>query len=92
MLKEQDAIDLMELLYPYFIKKYKEDNSFKNTAQIVNATYIAPGGQGAKVKINPYDKEYIYATVNISDTLNEGDSVVVMYSDSLKNARIIAKN
>lgn len=89
---EQDALDLMEMLYPYFIKKYKEDNSFKNTAQIVNATYISSGGKGAKVQINPYDTEYIYATVNTTETLNAGDSVLVMYSDSLKNARIIAKN
>lgn len=91
-MNEKDILDLIELLYPYFIKKYKEDNSFKQTAQLVNATFISYGGKGAEIKINPYDTETIYALLGTTETLKNGDSVLVMYNESLKNARIIAKN
>ena len=92
MITEKDANALIELLYPYFIKKYKEDNSFKQTAQLVNATFLNYGGKGAEVKINPYDTETIFVTIGISEQLKQNDSVLIMYNDSLKNARIIAKN
>ena len=40
MYNEKDMEDLVELLYPYFIKKYKEDQSFKQTPQIIGAKFL----------------------------------------------------
>lgn len=92
-MSEKDALDLIELLYPYFIKKYKEDTSFKQTAQVINATVVSQyNNKKAEVKINPYDTTTIQVKVGISENLQPGDSVLVMFNESLKNARIIAKN
>ena len=93
---EKDALALIEMLYPYFIKKYKEDNSFKQTAQITNGTVyednsLADTKSKVKIKINPYDSDYIEVTKGIGDELKIGDVVEILYYDSLKNARIIAK-
>lgn len=90
MINEKDALALMEVLYPYFIKKYKEDNSFKQTAQIVNGTVVSVSGANVKVRLNPYDKTTITVKSNI--TVKADESVQIMYYDSLKTARIIAKN
>ena len=90
-MKEKDVIDLIELLYPYFKDKIKEED--KNAARLVNATVVDIGGPGAEIRINPYDTNTIYATTSIDVTqLHKGDSVKVLYSDSLKNAQIIALN
>jgi hypothetical protein len=40
MYSEKDIEDLVEMLYPYFIKKYKEDQSFKQTPQIIGAKFL----------------------------------------------------
>ena len=83
---EKDAQALIDLLYPYFIKKYKEDNSFKQTARLVNGTITKDG----KVKINPYDSSAISFKNPNSISYSEGDNVLIMYYDSLKTAMIIA--
>jgi menaquinone-dependent protoporphyrinogen IX oxidase len=92
MITEKDANALVELLYPYFIKKYKEDNSFKQTARIVNGI-VTSLKEGIQVKINPYDKNTIIVqNPNNIEEISIGTSVMIMYYDSLKNAIIIAKN
>lgn len=98
MISEKDALDLMEILYPYFIKKYKEDNSFKHTAMIVNGTAAENShNEGTKktkvlVKINPYDTDTISITNNTNDSFVIGNSLQILYYDSLKTAKIIAVN
>lgn len=92
MINEKDALALMEVLYPYFIKKYKEDNSFKQTAQIVNGTVVSINGANVEVRLNPYDTNTITVKKDTTITVAVGNSVQIMYYDSLKTARIIAKN
>ena len=101
MYSEKDIEDLVEMLYPYFIKKYKEDQSFKQTPQIVSATLISTNGNQATVVLA--NEEYIAATENndytnsfkvpilTSETLNNNDYVYLMYWNDLKNAKLIMK-
>lgn len=113
-MKEKDVEDLIDILYPYFYKKQKQED--KNSARLVDATVVSIGGPGAEIKINPYDTNTIYATVElpneyslVSTTTNNtttytlkkksleemllpNKSVKVLYSESLKNAQIIAIN
>ena len=92
MITEKDANALIELLYPYFIKKYKEDNSFKQTAQLINGTVVSIAN-GIQVSLNPYDKNTITVrNPNNVENIAVGDSILIMYYDSLKNAMVIAKN
>lgn len=93
MITEKDANALIELLYPYFIKKYKEDNSFKQTAQLVNGTVVSIDNGIYQVRLNPYDNNTIAVrNPNIVENITVGDSILIMYYDSLKNAIVIAKN
>lgn len=101
MYNEKDIEDLVEMLYPYFIKKYKEDQSFKQTPQIVSAKLISFSGNQATVVLA--NEEYISSTENnkytnsfkvpilTSETLNPGDYVYLMYWNDLKNAKLIMK-
>lgn len=91
MITEKDANALIDLLYPYFIKKYKEDNSFKQTAQLINGTVVS-FENGINVRLNPYDKNTIKVKNPNNVGISIGSSVLIMYYDSLKNAMIIAKN
>ena len=92
MITEKDANALIDLLYPYFIKKYKEDNSFKQTAQLINGTVVSTEN-GINVRLNPYDKNTIKVkNPNNVEPISVGSSVLIMYYDSLKNAMIIAVN
>ena len=92
MITEKDANALIDLLYPYFIKKYKEDNSFKQTAQLINGTIVS-FENGINVRLNPYDKKTIKVkNPNNVGPIDTGSSVLIMYYDSLKNAMIIAVN
>jgi hypothetical protein len=91
---EQDVAALLDMLYPYFIKKYKESNEYKQTAKLVNGI-ITNNAIPIQVKINPYDTETITAirsTGLLGKELLVGDNVMLIYNDSLKNAIIIHKN
>lgn len=90
-MNEKDAQALIDLLYPYFIKKYKEDNSFKQTARLVNGTIITDK-DGKKVKINPYDSDSSAISFKNPNGIPcpEGSNVLIMYYDSLKTAMIVA--
>lgn len=94
MYNEKDIEDLVEMLYPYFIKKYKEDQSFKQTPQIISAKLIALNGNQAEVKLaDEVGKETFKVPVltnEISDT-DIGKYVYLMYWNDLKNAKLVMK-
>ena len=89
---EKDVNALIDLLYPYFIKKYKEDNSFKQTAKLTNGTVVSFTNGIYQIRINPYDKNTVSVKNPNGVSLAINDNVLIMYYDSLKNAIIIAKN
>lgn len=102
MYNEKDIEDLVEMLYPYFIKKYKEDQSFKQTPQIISAKLISLNGNQATVVLA--NEEYVAATednkyytnsfnvpILTTEKINAGDYVYLMYWNDLKNAKLIMK-
>lgn len=92
MYSEKDIEDLVELLYPYFIKKYKQDQSFKQTPQIIGAKLISLNGNQAKVKLADEVGDTTFNVPIITqETLVEGDYIYLMYWNDLKNAKLIMK-
>lgn len=101
MYSEKDIEDLVELLYPYFIKKYKQDQSFKQTPQIVGAKLISYNGNLASVVLaedsleKDENNNYINAfnvPIITQEGLVPGDYVYLMYWNDLKNAKLIMKS
>lgn len=94
-MNDEQMLEFIEQLYPYFIKKYKQDNSFTQTAQMVDAKVISisPVNKSkAIVKVNPYDEDTIIVPIKTTDSIQAGDSVRLLFKESLKDAVIIMKN
>jgi hypothetical protein len=94
-MNDEQVLAFIEQLYPYFIKKYKEDNSYTQTAKLIDAEVveiIATNKSKARVRLNPYDKDTIIVNIKTNEVISIGDSVQLLYKDSLKNASIIMKN
>ena len=94
-MNDEQMLEFIEQLYPYFIKKYKQDNSFTQTAQMVDAKVMSISEinkNKAVVKVNPYDTDTIIVPIKTTDSIQEGDSVRLLFKESLKDAVIIMKN
>lgn len=94
---DKTITEFVDLLYPYFVKKLKEDNLFKKCIKNVNATVTQVDTSlttniGSNVMIKfPYDNTEI-AVVNKSNSeLSVGDLVCVHYYIDLKNAYVAYK-
>ena len=92
-MNDRELAELMDLLYPYFIKKMKSDSTFKNCIKSTNATVVSKSSSpGASVDIKlPYDKTTITIKNNSTSNLTEGDLVCVHYYIDLKNAYVAYK-
>ena len=105
-MSDKELEDLIELLYPYFLKKMKTDGSFKNCIRSTNATvtwvdttteevdgeYQRVSNIGKEVRIRfPYDAAEISVLNKSSSELNTGDLVCVHYYIDLKNAYVAYK-
>ena len=94
---DKELSELMDLLYPFFVKKMKSDATFKNCIRSVNATvsYVDTSlstNIGAEVKIKfPYDTTEISVINKSASELAEGDLVCVHYYIDLKNAYVAYK-
>lgn len=96
-MNDEQMLEFIEQLYPYFIKKYKQDNSFTQTAQMVDAKVMSISKinkNKAVVKVNPYDddEDTIIVPIKTTDPIQDGDSVRLLFKESLKDAVIIMKN
>ena len=96
-MNDKEVAELVELLYPYFIKKMKSDSTFKNYIRSTNATVTGVDTSldtniGAEVTIKfPYDNTGV-SVINKSTTeLAVGDLVCVHYYIDLKNAYVAYK-
>ena len=96
-MNDKELAELMDLLYPYFIKKLKADGTFKNCIRSTNATVSridtsATTNIGSEVGVKfPYDTTEI-SVINKSTTeLSVGDLVCVHYYVDLKNAYVAYK-
>lgn len=103
-MSDKELAELMDLLYPYFIKKLKADGVLKNCIRSTNATVnwvdttiidgttkrVSNIGKTVKVKF-PYDSIPIEVINKTTDELDVGDLVCLHYYIDLKNAYIAYK-
>lgn len=96
-MSEKEISELIELLYPHFLKKLKSESAFKSCIKSTNATVSSLGSAGtnnvgARVGVKfPYDSTEI-SVINKSTTpVGIGDLVCLHYCIDLKNAYIAYK-
>ena len=93
-MNDKELAELVELLYPHFVKKFKSDSTFKNCIKSTNATVIEVNTSlstniGAEVVIKfPYDNTGISVINKSNSELAVGDLVCVHYHIDLKNAYV----
>lgn len=105
-MNDKEVAELVELLYPYFVKKMKTDSTFKNCIKSTNATVtwvdtttktvdgvtqrVSNIGKTVKIKF-PYDTTEISILNKSTSELNVGNLVCVHYYIDLKNAYVAYK-
>lgn len=93
---DKELQELMDLLYPYFIKKMKSEGVLKNYIKSVNATVTWINTEATtinnmvKVKF-PYDLVELEVVNKSSSELAVGDLVCLQYNIDLKNAYVAYK-
>ena len=96
-MNDKEIAKLMDLLYPYFIKKLKSDGVFKNCIKSTNATVTWVDTSltttiGAEVRVKfPYDTTEISVINKSTSELKAGDLVCIHYYVDLKNAYVAYK-
>lgn len=94
-MNDREIAEFVELLYPHFVKKLKEDGFFKNCIKSTNAVVVGALtetniGKSVAIKF-PYDKTEISVINKSTSNLKNGDLVCVHYYIDLKNAYIAYK-
>ena len=105
-MNDKEIAELVELLYPYFIKKIKEDKDFKNCIKSTNATVtwvdpltenidgkdvqVSNVGKNVNIKF-PYDTAELSVLNKSTSELAVGDLVCVHYYIDFKNAYVAYK-
>ena len=100
-MKNKEIQEFVDILYPFFLKKLKDDGCFKNNVKMKNATVISKLAEGEsnidkKVEvILPYDSTSFFVlnktgmdlnAYNPETKTNNIDTVCLMYWVDLKNA------
>lgn len=84
--------EFVDILYPFFLEKMKEDGYLKNNVKMKNATVVNEATAEGDVKVRlPYDSTSFSVRNETGKTLSVGDLVCVMYWIDLKNAVAIFK-
>ena len=80
--------EFVDILYPFFLKKMRNDGYFKNNAKMKNATVVSEtAGLEEDVEVRlPYDTASFFVRNETGKTLSQGDLVCIMYWIDLKNA------
>ena len=105
-MNDKELSELMDLLYPYFIKKIKADGIFKNCIKSTNATVtwvdtstqkvdgvsvqVSNIGKNVKIKF-PYDTTELTVVNKSTTELAVGNLVCVHHYVDLKNAYVAYK-
>ena len=96
-MSEKEISELIDLLYPHFLKKLKSENAFKNCIKSTNATVSSLGEAGTSniekevaVKF-PYDSAEVFMKNKTGYDVKVDDLVCVHYYIDLKNAYIAYK-
>lgn len=79
--------EFVDILYPFFLKKMREDGYLKNNVKMKNATVVNTADIEEDVEVRlPYDTTSFFVRNETGKTLNQGDLVCIMYWIDLKNA------
>ena len=96
-MNDKEVAELVDLLYPYFLKKMKADSTFKNCIKSTNATVTGVDASlstnvGSKVTVKfPYDNTGVSVINKSTSELAVGDLVCIHYYIDLKNAYVAYK-
>lgn len=87
-MNNKEIQEFVDILYPFFLKKMRNDGYFKNNVKMKNATVISElAGIEEDVEVRlPYDTTSFFVRNETGKELNQGDLVCVMYWIDLKNA------
>lgn len=84
--------EFVDILYPFFMAKMREDGYLKNNVKMKNATVVKSAGIEEDVEVKfPYDMTSFFARNETGKTLTQGDLVCIMYWIDLKNAVVMFK-
>lgn len=84
--------ELVDILYPFFLQKFKKDGYFKNNVKMKNATVVKDAGVEEYVEVRlPYDTTSFVVRNETGKPLKSGNLVCIMYWIDLKNAVAIFK-
>lgn len=93
---EQELAKMLDILEPYFRKKIEKETGLTKTAKILNAVVKEVNKYDAsKVLVYTADTPgttFYVTNPNLYNEYKSGDSVQLIYYDSLKTAKIFAKN
>lgn len=91
-MNDKQIAEMVDILYPFFVKKMEEDGSFKNNVKMKNAIVVKASSPEENVEVRlPFDTTSFSARNETGKALNEGDLVCIMYWIDLKNAVAIFK-
>ena len=90
-MKNEDIEAFVDTLYPYFLKKLKQDSVLKKCVKRVNANVTSPSPTGEETNIGqeiqvalPYDSVSFSVRNETGLNLTNGDLVCLEYSVDLK--------
>lgn len=91
-MNNKEIEEFVDTLYPFFLKKIRNDGYFKNNVKMKNATVVRPAGVEEDVEVRlPYDTTSFFVRNETGKELIQDDLVCVMYWIDLKNAVAIFK-
>lgn len=86
-MNSKEIEEFVDILYPFFLKKMRNDGYFKNNVKMKNATVVKSADIGEDVKVRlPYDSTSFFVRNETGKALKQGDLVCIMYWVDLKNA------
>ena len=80
--------EFVDILYPFFLAKMRDDGYLKNNVKMKNATVVSESAsieEDVEVKL-PYDTTSFFVRNETGKILKKGDLVCIMYWIDLKNA------
>ena len=86
-MNNKEIQEFVDILYPFFLKKMRNDGYFKNNVKMKNATVVSSGSVEEDVEVRlPYDTTSFFVRNETGKALKQGNLVCIMYWIDLKNA------
>ena len=86
-MNNKEIEEFVDTLYPFFLKKIRNDGYFKNNVKMKNAIVVSPASVDEDVEVRlPYDTTSFFVRNETGKELTQDDLVCIMYWIDLKNA------